>query len=69
MPESEVDTCIEGSLAAEATMIVIDTLELIVQVCECVHLCSTEHLIGVNVDILCSDTYDASVTRLIKCYF
>ncbi|KAI0241313.1 Dedicator of cytokinesis protein 7 [Lamellibrachia satsuma] len=34
MPESEVDTYIEGSLAAEATMIVIDTLELIVQIAQ-----------------------------------
>ncbi len=41
IPESEVDTYIEGSLAAEATMIVIDTLELLVQVCLIVCICTT----------------------------
>ena len=43
IPESDVDTYIEGSLAAEATMIVIDTLELLVQVCAIViYICATE---------------------------
>ena len=41
-PEQEMETQVEGNLAAEVSLIALDTLELIIQV---LHLCVTRYLI------------------------